>query len=210
VHRRRLAAHRRGRRGSRPRVSPGGPSASGHAQPAQPNRIDQHHTSGGAGRRMARPSSVCPAWVGERCKHGCADAQWQTPRRRRRTDGAGLRRHPNLRRGRLHRPALPIQPRSALRDPPRVGPAAGNSAAATPALNCRDRSSAQHGHSPDCVHPPARPRSWVTAQVGCWGTVARLVVVGLLGRRACATSRVEAPTAAATRGRVADRVKVAP
>jgi hypothetical protein len=96
------------------------------ATPSQPNpnRIDQHHKSGGPGRRQptqrdhsdpgrrgrARPSSVCPAWVGEQSKHGCADAQWQTPRRRRRTDGAGLRRNPNLCRGRLHRPAVSVQP----------------------------------------------------------------------------------------------------
>jgi hypothetical protein len=120
------------------------------SQPS-PNHRDQHHTRGGPGRRqptqrdhsdpdprgMARPSSVCPAWVGEQSKHGCTDAQWQTPRRRRRPDGARLRRHPNLRRGRLHHPAFPVQPRSALRDPPRVGPAEGNSAAATPLLSCR-------------------------------------------------------------------------
>ena len=131
------------------------------AAPSQPsrNRIDQHHTSGGPGRRqptqhdhgepdgrgMARPSSVCPAWVGEQSKHGDAEAQWQTPRRRRRTDGARLWRNPNLRRGRLHRPALPVQPRSALRDPPRLGPAAGDSAAATLPLSCRDRWSARLG-----------------------------------------------------------------
>jgi hypothetical protein len=86
---------------------------------------------------MARPRRVCPAWVGEQSKHGCAEAQWPTPRRRRRTDGARLRRNPNLRRGRLHRPALPVQPRSMLRDPPRVGRAGGDSAAATPPLSCR-------------------------------------------------------------------------
>jgi hypothetical protein len=128
------------------------------ATPSQPSRsrIDQHHTSGGLGqassdptrpqradrRGMARPSSVCPAWVGEQSKHGCVETQRQTPRRRRRTDGARLRRHPNLRRGRLHRPALPVQPRSALRDPPRVGPAEGNSAAGTPLLIWRGRWSA--------------------------------------------------------------------
>jgi hypothetical protein len=67
----------------------------------------------------------------------CAETQWQTPRRRRRTDGARLRRNPNLRRGRLHRPALPVQPRSMLRDPPRVGRAGGDSAAATLPLSCR-------------------------------------------------------------------------
>jgi hypothetical protein len=88
-------------------------------------------------RGMARPRRVCPAWVGEQSKHGCAETQWQTPRRRRRTDGARLRRNPNLRRGRLHRPALPVQPRSMLRDPPRVGPAGGASAAATLPLSCR-------------------------------------------------------------------------
>jgi hypothetical protein len=109
---------------------------------------------------MARPSSVCPAWVGEQSKHGCADAQWQTPRRRCRTDGARLRGNPNLRPGRLHRPALPVQPRSALRPAPRMGPAEGDSAA----------------------HPRARPRSWVTAQVG-WGYQGPAgVVVGSLGR----------------------------
>jgi hypothetical protein len=182
-------------------AAPVGASPSGHAQPAQPNRIDQHHKSGGPGRRQptqrdhsdpgrrgrARPSSVCPAWVGEQSKHGCADAQWQTPRRRRRTDGARLRRHPNLRRGRLHRPALPVQPRSALRDPPRVGSAEGDSAA----------------------HPPARPRSWVMLRLaaGCRGPAGRCWIAG---KKACATSRVEAPTAAATRGRLAARVKVAP
>jgi hypothetical protein len=122
---------------------PGGPSASGHAQPAQPQpyRPARHerrtgqastdpkrpHRARPAG--MARPSSVCPAWVGEQSKHGCVETHWQTPRRRRRTDGARLRRHPNLRRERLHRPALPVQPRSALRDPPRLGPAGGDSAA---------------------------------------------------------------------------------
>ena len=149
--------------GRRPRPTtsaPVGPSPSGHAQPAQPQppppAPHERRTRAGVTRPkattpsrpagMARPRSVCPAWVGEQSKHGCADAQWQTPRRRRRTDGARLRRHPNLRRGRLHRPALPVQPRSALRDPPRVGSAGGDSAA----------------------HPPARPRSWVTAQVGCW------------------------------------------
>jgi hypothetical protein len=111
------------RPGHRPCVGPVGPSPPGHAQPAQPIRIDQHHTRGGPSRRqptrrdhsepdrrgMARPRRVCPAWVGEQSKHGCAATQWQT-RRRRRTDGARLRRNPNLRRGRLHRPALPVQP----------------------------------------------------------------------------------------------------
>jgi hypothetical protein len=49
--------------------------------------------------------------VGEQSEHGCADAQWQTPRRRRRTGGARLRRNPNLRQGRLHHSALPVIPR---------------------------------------------------------------------------------------------------
>jgi hypothetical protein len=144
----------------RPRAGPGGPSPSCHAQPApaqpyrsapQKRRTQQAATDptrpqrGRPARGMARPRRVCPAWVGEQSKHGCAETQWQT-RRRRRTDGARLRRNPNVRRGRLHRPALPVQPRSALRDPPRVGPAGGNSAAATPPLSCRDRWSAQLGH----------------------------------------------------------------
>jgi hypothetical protein len=121
------------------------------ATPSQPspNRIDQHHTRGGPEgvnrrdhsephrRGMARPRRDCPAWVREQSKHGYAETQWQTPRRRRRTDGARLRRNPNVRRGRLHRPALPVQPRSALRDPPRLGSAEGNSAATTPPLSCR-------------------------------------------------------------------------
>jgi hypothetical protein len=128
-----------------------GPSPSCHAQPAQPIRIDQHHRRGGPSRRqptrrdhsevdrrgMARPRSVCPAWVGEQSKHGCADAQWQTPRRWRRTDGARLRRNPNLRRGRLHRPALPVQPCSMLRDPPWVGWTGDDPLEATPPLSCR-------------------------------------------------------------------------
>jgi hypothetical protein len=173
------------------------------ATPSQPsrNRIDQHDTSGGLGQAssdptrpqradrpdMARPRSVCPAWVGEQSKHGCVETQWQTPRRRRRTDGARLRRNPNLRRGRLHRPALPVQPRSVLRDPPRVGPAGGDSAA----------------------HPPARPRSWVMPRLaaGYRGPAGRGWIAG---KNAGATSRLEAPTAAATRGRLAARVKVAP
>ena len=185
----------------RPRRLRWGRALPGHAQPAQPQppppapherrtragvtRPDATTPSRPAG--MARPRSVCPAWVGEQSKHGCADAQWQTPRRRRRTDGARLRRHPNLRRGRLHRPALPVQPRSALRDPPRVGSAEGDSAA----------------------HPPARPRSWVMLRLaaGCRGPAGHGWIAG---KKACATSRVEAPTAAATRGRLAARVKVAP
>jgi hypothetical protein len=119
------------------------------ASPAQPHRPAPRR--GGPGRRqptrrdhsepdrrgMARPRRVCPAWVGEESKHGCADAQWQTPRRRRRTDGARLRRNPNLRRGRVHRPALPVQPRSMLRDPPWVGRAGDDPHEATPPLGCR-------------------------------------------------------------------------
>jgi hypothetical protein len=138
------------RPGHRPRAGPGGAEPFGPRPASQPIRIDQHHMGGGPGRRqptrpdpsepdrrgMARPRSVCPAWVGEQSKHGCAETQWQT-RHRRRTDGARLRRNPNLRRGRLHRPALPVQPRSMLRDPPRVGPAGGASTAATPPLSCR-------------------------------------------------------------------------
>jgi hypothetical protein len=95
--------------------------------------------------RYGEAERVCPAWVGEQSKHGGADAQWQTPRRRRRTDGARLRRNPNLCRGRLHRLALPVQPRSTLRDPPRLGPAGDDPHEATPPLSCRGRWSAQHG-----------------------------------------------------------------
>jgi hypothetical protein len=135
----------------RPRAGPGGPSPSCHAQPApaQPYRPAPHERRtqqaspdptrpqrARPARGMARPRRVCPAWVREQSKHGCAETQWQT-RRRRRTDGARLRRNPNLRRVRLHRPTLPVQPRSMLRDPPRVGPAGGASAAATPPLSFR-------------------------------------------------------------------------
>ena len=110
-------------------------------------------------RGTARPRRVCPAWVGEQSKHGCAETQWQT-RRRRRTDGARRRRNPNLRRGRLHRPALPVQPRSMLRDPPWVGRAGDASAAATPPLSCGGTDGQLNSvTSPDCAHPPARPRS---------------------------------------------------
>jgi hypothetical protein len=49
----------------------------------------------------------------------------------------------------------------------------------------------------------------VTAQVGCWVSWPGWSWLGRW-KKACATSRVEAPTAAATQGRVADRVKVAP
>ena len=164
--------------------APVGPSPSGHAQPAQPQPPHSAPHEKGPGQAstdptrpqrprlagMARPSSVCPAWVGEQSKHGCADAQSQTPRRRCRTDGARLRGNPNLRPGRLHRPALPVQPRSALRAAPRMGPAEGDSAA----------------------HPRARPRSWVTAQVG-WGYQGPAGRGWIAGKKACATSRVEAP-----------------
>ena len=140
------------RPGRRPRAGPSGAEPFGPrpASPAatvstssttrdedsagQPTRRDHSEPDR---RDLARPRSVCPAWVGEQSKHGGDETQWPTPRRRRRTDGARLWRHPNLRRGRLHRPALPVQPRSALRDPPRMGSAEGNSAAATPLLSCR-------------------------------------------------------------------------
>ena len=167
----------------RPTTSaPVGPSASAHAQPAQPqpHRPARHERRTRAGvtrpdattasrpAGMARPRSVCPAWVGEQCKHGCADAQWQTPRRRRRTDGARLRRNPNLRRGRLHHPAFPVQPRFVLRDPPRMGPAGGDSAAATPLLSCRDRWSAQLGYLACLRTSASKATVVVNAQVGCW------------------------------------------
>jgi hypothetical protein len=167
-------ARRSGWPGSRPRVGPGEAEPFGPrpASPApttapsttrertrgrrQPTRCDHSEPTGGYGEAEKR----LPCLGGEQCEHGCADAQWQTPCRRCRTDGARIRRNPNLRPGWLHRPALPVQPRSALRAAPRVGPAEGDSAA----------------------HPPARPRSWVTAQVGCWVSWPRLVVVGSLGR----------------------------
>jgi hypothetical protein len=160
--------------GSRPRVGPGGAEPFG-PRPASPAPTTAPSTTREEpGRRQPTPHDHSdPDWrvwrgraafallgVGEQSKHGCADAQWQTPRRRRRTDGPRLRGNPNVRRGRLHRPALPVQPRSALRAAPRLGPAEGDSAA----------------------HPPARPRSWVTAQVGCWVSWPRLIMVGSLGR----------------------------
>ena len=165
--------------GGRAARAPVEPSPSGHAHPAQPPHPARHERRTRAGvnrpdtttrRGMAKPRRVCPAWAGEQSKHGDAETQWQTPRRRRRTDGARLRRNPNLRRGQLHRPALPVQPRSALRDPPRVGSAGGDSAA----------------------HPPARPRSWVMLRLaaGCRGPAGRGWIAG---KKACATSRVEAP-----------------
>jgi hypothetical protein len=131
-----------------PRVHPVGPSPSGHAQA---NCCSQLHTGGEPGqastdptrpsapdrRGVARPRRVCPGWVGERCEHSDVETLWQTPHRRCRPDGARLRRTPNLRPGPLHRPALRVQPRPALRDPPRVGPAAGNSAATPPPLSYR-------------------------------------------------------------------------
>jgi hypothetical protein len=152
----------RARLGPSPRAMPSRPALPPHLAPttggpgqASPTRRD-HREPDRAG--MTRPRRVCPAWVREPCEHGCAETQWQTPRRRRRPDGPCLRRNPNLRRGRLHGPALQVQPRSALRDPPRVGPAGGDSATATPPLSCRGPMSAQLGTAPACPHPPARPR----------------------------------------------------
>jgi hypothetical protein len=90
-----------GRAGSRgPR---GGLSGSSHAQPAKPptRRTRQASTDPKQPQRarpggLARPRRGSPAWVGDNASMGCADARWQTPRRRRRTDGARLRRNPNL------------------------------------------------------------------------------------------------------------------
>jgi hypothetical protein len=164
--------------------APVGPSPSGHAQPAQPQPPHSAPHEKGPGQASTDPMRPQRAdrWVwrgreafallgwGEQCEHGCADAQWQTPCRRCRTDGARLRRNPNLRPGRLHRPALPVQPRSVLRAAPRMGPAEGDSAA----------------------HPPARPRSWVMLRLdaGYRGPAGRGWIAG---KKACATSRVEAP-----------------
>jgi hypothetical protein len=128
-------------------ASPAATVSTGTTRAEDPDRRQpSQHDHGEPDRRgMARSSSVCPAWVGEQCEHGCAETRWQTPRRRRRTDGSRLWRNPNVRRGRLRRPALPVQPRSALRDPPRLGPAAGDSAAATLPLSCREEWSARLG-----------------------------------------------------------------
>ena len=110
---------------------PFGPRQPGQPQPyrpaphetrtrqASPTRRDHSEPTGG----VAAEEKRLPCVGRETIQAWCAETQWQTPRRRRRTDGARFRRHPNLRRGRLHRPALPVQPRSALRDPPRMGPA---------------------------------------------------------------------------------------
>jgi hypothetical protein len=59
------------------------------------------------------------------------------------------------------------------------------------------------------AHPPARPRSWVMLRLdaGYRGPAGRGWIAG---KKACATSRLEAPSAAARRGRVADRVNGGP
>jgi hypothetical protein len=134
--------------------------------PAGGNRPDATTASPNQ-RGMARPRRVCPAWVGEQSKHGCAEAQWQTPRRRRRTGGARPRRNPNLRRGRLHHSALPVQPRSALRDPPRLGPAEDDPHEATPLLSCPART-----RSPWPFPPVGRSSSLPTHQ-NTWIPVAK-------------------------------------
>src|SRR6266508_3199785 len=130
--------------------------------PAGITRPDATTATPTAGYGEARES--LPAWVGEQSEHGCADAKWQTPRRRRRTGGARLRRNPNLRRGRRHYSALPVQPRSTLRDPPRLGPAGDDPHEATPLLSCRGRWSAQHGGASTWSPMPVRPATYTTRQ----------------------------------------------
>jgi hypothetical protein len=137
------------------RVHPAGPSPSATPRPTvaanstweenpgrrQPTPPDHSAPDRGCGEA----EKSLPWVVGERCEHGAVETLWQTPRRRCQSDGARLRRTPNLRPGPLHRPALPVQPRSALRDPPRVGPAAGNSAATPHPKLLGDRWSPPHG-----------------------------------------------------------------
>ena len=118
-------------RPSRPRRPRWGRALPGHAQPAQPNHRPQHHTSGGPGQASTdprRPQRPRPAGYGEAekrlpCLGGGTMQAWlcRCAMARRRAVGAGpmvraFGDTPNLRRGRLHRPALPVQPRSALRD----------------------------------------------------------------------------------------------
>jgi hypothetical protein len=151
-------AHRSGLAGLLPAAAtrpPGGAEPFGHAQA---NCCSQLHMGGEPGQASTDPpdhsapdrgcgeaEKSLPWVVGERCEHGAVETLWQTPRRRCQSDGARLRRTPNLRPGPLHRPALPVQPRSALRDPPRVGPAAGNSAATPHPKLLGDRWSPPHG-----------------------------------------------------------------
>jgi hypothetical protein len=131
------------------------------ATPSQPspNHRPQHHTSGGPGQASPDPTrphqadrrvrrgraafallgwGTIQAWL---CRCAMADAAPPAPDR---WCAPSATTEPAPRTAAP--PALPVQPRSALRDPPRVGSAGGDSAA----------------------HPPARPRSWVTTQVGCW------------------------------------------
>jgi hypothetical protein len=125
--------------------------------PAGGNRPDAT-TASPTGEGYGQAEKSLPCLGGEQSKHGCAETR-QTPRRRRRTDGARLRRNPNLRRGRLHYSALPVQPRSKLRDPPRLGPAGDDPHEATPPLSCRGPNGQLNTvTSPACAHPPARPR----------------------------------------------------
>jgi hypothetical protein len=116
----------------RPTVAPNSPREEnpGRRQPTPPDHSARPSGCGEAEKSLSW-------WAGKRCEHGDAETHWQRPRRRRRTDGPRLQRTPNLRPGPLHRPALPVQPHPALLDPPRVGPAAGNSAATPPPLRCR-------------------------------------------------------------------------
>ena len=107
--------------GRRPRVSPGGPEPFGPrpASPAPTVSTSTREEDRKASTDATTASPTGAIWRGreefallrgEQSKHGDAETQWQTPRRRRRTDGARLRRNPNVRRGRLHRPALPVHP----------------------------------------------------------------------------------------------------
>jgi hypothetical protein len=107
--------------GSRPRVGAGGAEPFG-PRPASPAPAVSTRTARGGPAGGNRPDATTASPTGEvgeaekslpclgggTIQAGYAETQWQTQRRRRRTDGARLRRNPNLRRGRLHRPALPV------------------------------------------------------------------------------------------------------
>jgi hypothetical protein len=90
-------------------------------------------------------------------KHGCA-AGGAASRPELRAAGAQLRQRPNLCRGRLRDPAVPVQPRPLLLPPPRLGP--GTSDPPSPPHDCD-------------VLTRARPRIilWWTRRVRLWRRV---------------------------------------
>jgi hypothetical protein len=134
-----LVAQRRQRR--RRALTPPNSNTSTTTMISTQSHVDKTASLGGAGAVGGDATAAHPS---KQLGHGQATSRARIDGRAARARGTPAPRDLPVDLGwpggcRADHASAPIQPRSKLRDPPRLGRAGGDSAAAMPPLSCRDR-----------------------------------------------------------------------